>query len=74
MDMWRYFFAVLLVISLPPALVSWYYIHPFVSFWRKLGPAASVTIMVLQIVIGMGILWNPLSRKVSKTLQNLLNF
>ena len=53
MDKWRYFFAVLLVISLPPALFMWLYIHPFVAFWRKLGPAVSLTIAISQILGGM---------------------
>ena len=44
MEKWRYFFAVLLVISLPPALLMWFYVHPLVSFWRKLGPAVTLTL------------------------------
>ncbi len=53
MDRVRYVFAVLVVIGLPPALLMWFYIHPFVAFWRKLGPALTVTVSMTQIIGGM---------------------
>ena len=28
-----------MVVSLPPALLLWVVIHPFVGFWRRVGPA-----------------------------------
>ncbi|HEX6901329.1 MAG TPA: isoprenylcysteine carboxylmethyltransferase family protein [Thermoanaerobaculia bacterium] len=33
----RYVVAVLLVTSLPPALLYWFIVHPFVGFWRRVG-------------------------------------
>ena len=57
MEKWRYFFAVLLVISLPPGLLVWFYVHPFVSFWRKLGPAVTLTLAVAQIIGSMAALY-----------------
>ncbi len=34
----RYFIALVTLISLPPAILLWFAIHPFARFWRKLGP------------------------------------
>lgn len=33
----RYVMGVLLVISLPPAVLYWFIVHPFVGFWRRVG-------------------------------------
>jgi protein-S-isoprenylcysteine O-methyltransferase Ste14 len=33
----RYWIAVVLVISLPPAILYWFIIHPFIGFWRRAG-------------------------------------
>ena len=43
----RYVIAVLLVISLPPAIVWWCVIHPFVGFWRKIGKPITYTVMTV---------------------------
>ncbi len=37
MDKARYVLAVLMVIGLPPAVVWWFIVHPFVGFWRRVG-------------------------------------
>jgi protein-S-isoprenylcysteine O-methyltransferase Ste14 len=34
----RYVVAVLLLVYLPPAMLLWLVIHPFVGFWRRFGP------------------------------------
>jgi protein-S-isoprenylcysteine O-methyltransferase Ste14 len=34
----RYWMAVLLVLSLPPAVGYWFIVHPFIRFWRRVGP------------------------------------
>ena len=39
--------AVLLMISLPPAIAWWYVMHPFVGFWRRVGKP--ITYMVLTV-------------------------
>lgn len=44
-DPLRYWIAVLLVVAMPPAVLWWFLIHPFVSFWRKLGSRWTMTIM-----------------------------
>lgn len=38
MDTARRVLGILLIVPLPPALLYWLLIHPFVRFWRKLGP------------------------------------
>ena len=43
----RYMIAVLLVISLPPALAWWFVIHPFVGFWRRVGKPITYTVMTV---------------------------
>jgi len=43
----RHALAVLLVVSIPAAILYWYLIHPFVGFWRRRGPA------VTYVVVGM---------------------
>ena len=46
----RYVIAVLLVISLPPAIGWWYVIHPFVGFWRKIGKPITYTVMTVLLL------------------------
>jgi protein-S-isoprenylcysteine O-methyltransferase Ste14 len=43
----RYIIAVLLVISIPPALAWWFVIHPFVGFWRRVGKPITYTVMTV---------------------------
>ncbi|MEM7414784.1 MAG: DUF1295 domain-containing protein [Gemmatimonadota bacterium] len=54
MDTARYIVAVLVVSWLPPALVWWFVVHPFVSFWRRVGAKATLwilgTLMAASIV------------------------
>ena len=57
LDSIRYWVSVLTLISIPPAFVFWYLIHPFASAWRKLGrPAAYVIVVTLCVTMGYG-LW-----------------
>jgi protein-S-isoprenylcysteine O-methyltransferase Ste14 len=54
MDEWvRYYMALVLVVSLPPLLLVWVLIHPFISFWRRLGPALTYTLV--GTVVGLGV-------------------
>ncbi len=54
MDTARYIVAVLVWIGLPPAIVYWFILHPFVGFWRKREKA--VTFLVLGVLfVGMGV-------------------
>ncbi len=53
----RYVFAVLTVVGLPPAIVWWYLVHPFVGFWRRIGARGTIwTVGVLMVAAMVG-LW-----------------
>lgn len=41
----RYVFAVLVVTFLPPGLAWWFVVHPFIGFWRRLGPRWTLTLV-----------------------------
>ncbi len=46
----RYGFAVFLALSLPPALLYWFVVHPFAAFWRRVGLRRTrVTLLVLAL-------------------------
>ena len=54
MDRTRMILGVLLVVSLPPAVLFWLVIHPFAGVWRKLGLPTTYTITaVLSVLIGL---------------------
>lgn len=56
-DSIRYWLAALTLISLPPAILYWYLIHPFAETWRRLGRAATYSIVFgVCILMGYG-LW-----------------
>lgn len=50
MDAIRYYIGVLLVVSIPPAIIWWFIIHPFVGFWRRVGVAPSLSIVTVLMV------------------------
>jgi protein-S-isoprenylcysteine O-methyltransferase Ste14 len=50
-DTARYVFGVLVVTFLPPGLLWWFLIHPFVGFWRGVGPRNT---LIAMGVIGIG--------------------
>jgi len=49
----RYVVAVLLLTGLPPGVGLWFFIHPFASFWRRLGPVWTYSILSLPVVLYM---------------------
>ncbi len=53
MDAIRYWVILVLVISLPPGIFLWYFIHPFSGFWRRLGPWATYSILMVPVAISM---------------------
>ncbi|HSG07901.1 MAG TPA: isoprenylcysteine carboxylmethyltransferase family protein [Longimicrobiales bacterium] len=57
MDRIRYTLAVLLVATIPPAVIWWYLVHPFVGFWRRLGPRwtlAIVGVSMVSLMVALG--------------------
>ena len=56
METARYAVAVLLVITLPPALGWWFVVHPFVDFWRKVGMSITyvmMTVLYVAVVVAL---------------------
>jgi protein-S-isoprenylcysteine O-methyltransferase Ste14 len=55
MDKTRYVLGVLLIVSVPPAVIFWLLIHPFVGFWRRVGSWATYismsTVFVFEIFL-----------------------
>ena len=49
----RYYVALILVILLPPVLYYWLLIHPFVRFWRRLGPGLTYGIVCSIMALNM---------------------
>ncbi|MGD2069965.1 MAG: isoprenylcysteine carboxylmethyltransferase family protein [Gemmatimonadota bacterium] len=63
MDSVRYIIGVLLVVGLPPALIWWFVVHPFVGFWRRVGVKATLavmTVMSLTVMWGLFLVREPL--------------
>ncbi len=53
MDTARYYLAVLMVVSLPPAVVFWYVAHPLAGFWRGVGPWVTYTVLMGSLFGGV---------------------
>jgi protein-S-isoprenylcysteine O-methyltransferase Ste14 len=57
METVRYAVGVLLVAFLPPALLWWFFVHPFVGFWRRVGVRTTLTLMTVLALAGAGALY-----------------
>jgi protein-S-isoprenylcysteine O-methyltransferase Ste14 len=44
MDTVRYYTALLLLITMPGGLLYWCSIHPFIRFWRRIGPRKTIAV------------------------------
>ena len=56
MDTTRFVLGVLLIVGLPPAICYWLLIHPFVDFWRKIGPRATLFLVgALSLLVGWAV-------------------
>lgn len=49
----RHGIAVLLVVAIPGAILYWFMIHPFIRFWRRLGPRISYTVICSILALFM---------------------
>ena len=56
MDTARYVVGTLVVTCMPPAMLWWFLIHPFVDFWRRVGPRATLAVMAVLGAVGIGAL------------------
>jgi len=57
MDATAYWLALVTVIAVPPFAVFWFFVHPFTSFWRKLGPAKAYPTLFAVVVVIMVIMY-----------------
>jgi protein-S-isoprenylcysteine O-methyltransferase Ste14 len=52
----RYWIGVLLIVGMPPAILWWFVVHPFIGFWRRLGARAAmwtVSGLMLGLVLAL---------------------
>lgn len=57
MERARYVLAALLVLGMPPALAFWFVVHPFVGFWRRVGPGVMLGGFFASYLLYMVALW-----------------
>ncbi|MEW5984503.1 MAG: isoprenylcysteine carboxylmethyltransferase family protein [Acidobacteriota bacterium] len=53
MDKVRYFFALMLVLFMPPAVGLWYVIHPLARYWRRLGALCTYAVLLPPVFLGV---------------------
>lgn len=56
MDTARYIAALVLVVTMPPAVVYWFVVHPFAGVWRRLGYRWSLVVLLFAFFAGIGAL------------------
>jgi protein-S-isoprenylcysteine O-methyltransferase Ste14 len=62
-DTLRYILALFVVIGLPPGIMWWYIVHPFVGFWRWMGATVTMTVMgvfMAASIVGLYLIREPL--------------
>ena len=62
-DQVRYLAALLVEILMPPALLHWFVVHPFIRLWRRLGLRVSMVLLFLLLALagyGMFLVRRPL--------------
>ena len=57
MDTARYVVGVALWLSMPIAIGAWYLIHPFVTLWRRIGPAWTYAVLAVPSGAVVWIVW-----------------
>jgi protein-S-isoprenylcysteine O-methyltransferase Ste14 len=57
MDRFRYWLGVVLVLTLPPGVLFWIVVHPFVGVWRRLGTAVTYVATFAFMFAVMALLW-----------------
>ena len=53
MDTARTIFGLLVVIGMPPAILWWFLLHPFVEWWRRRGVRATLIVMILVQIVAL---------------------
>jgi protein-S-isoprenylcysteine O-methyltransferase Ste14 len=52
----RRFIAIMLAVTLPPSILYWFIVHPFVGFWRRMGLTVTyvfLTVFYLGSMVGL---------------------
>jgi protein-S-isoprenylcysteine O-methyltransferase Ste14 len=53
----RYGLALIMVVTGTPTLFFWLLIHPFVRFWRKVGPGWTYSVVWAMMALGMAVVY-----------------
>jgi protein-S-isoprenylcysteine O-methyltransferase Ste14 len=53
----RYAIGVVIAISVPPAIVYWFIIHPFIAFWRRVGMKPTLWLLGVFMIGSMAALY-----------------
>jgi protein-S-isoprenylcysteine O-methyltransferase Ste14 len=53
MDTLRYALALVVIVAFPPTFVFWLPVHPFATFWRRLGPVLTLAILYSLLLLAM---------------------
>ena len=53
MNTFRYVIAVMMLVGVPPAVLAWFVIHPFASYWRRFGLGGTYTVLAVPWVASM---------------------
>ena len=52
----KYYLALIVVVTWPPALIFWLLIHPFVRYWRKVGTKLTYSVVIsVMVVVAAGL-------------------
>lgn len=57
MDAARYWLALALLVLMPPALLHWFIVHPFIRTWRRLGPVRAYALVWTPLTLLMILLF-----------------
>jgi len=57
MNIVRYWLAVYMLSLVPPAFLLWFSIHPFIRFWRSVGPRLTLGIHFSGMAIAAGLIY-----------------
>lgn len=64
-DTVRYWVAVAIWVSLPPAIVYWHVLHPFVGLWRRLGKPLTFSLLAALYLGFAYLLWRVRGRALA---------
>ena len=57
LDLIRYGSGVMMALMLPPAIVYWFIVHPFVGFWRRVGARGTLWVLSIFFLASMAALF-----------------